>query len=191
MAESIHGQAQTEKPSAQTIAEGIAVKRPGKLTSEIAKALVNDILLVDEPEIEHALAMILEIEKTVIEGAAAAAFAALLADPARFKGKKVGVVISGGNIDMRLLSNVILRELAREGRILTLEVSIEDRPGALARVAQVVGEAGGNILEVSHNRMMSGISAKSATLILVIEARDSAHGVQIREKLAAAGFPLA
>jgi len=190
MAESLHGQPQAEKPSAQTIAEGIAVKRPGKLTTEIAKALVNDILLVGEAEIEHALVMILEIEKTVIEGAAAAAFAALLADPARFKGKKVGVVISGGNIDMRLLSNVILRELTREGRILTLELAIEDRPGMLAQVAQLVGEAGGNILEVSHNRMMSGISAKSATLILVIEARDSAHGVQIREKLAAAGFRL-
>jgi len=190
MAESIHGLPLAEKPSAQTIAEGIAVKRPGKLTTEIAKVLVNDILLVSEPEIEHALVMILEIEKTMIEGAAAAAFAALLADPARFKGKKVGVVMSGGNIDMRLLSNVILRELTREGRILTLELAIEDRPGMLAQVAQLVGEAGGNILEVSHNRMMSGISAKSATLILVIEARDQAHGIEIREKLAAAGFRL-
>jgi len=190
MADSIHGQKVAETPSAQTIAEGIAVKRPGKLTTEIAKALVNDILLVGEAEIEHALVMILEIEKTMIEGAAAAGFAALLADPARFKGKKVGVVMSGGNIDMRLLSNVILRELTREGRILTLELLIEDRPGMLAQVAQLVGEAGGNILEVSHNRMMSGISAKSATLILVIEARDQAHGIQIRENLAAAGFRL-
>src|SRR5262249_2639419 len=140
-------------------------------------------------EIERALVMMLEIEKSVIEGAAAAAFAALLANRARFQDKKVGVVLSGGNIDMRLLSNVILRELSREGRILTLEVSIDDRPGALAKVAEVVGEAGGNILEVSHNRMMSGISAKSATLILVIEARDPAHGAQIRNQLAAAGFP--
>jgi threonine dehydratase len=189
MADSNHGQKVAETPSAQTIAEGIAVKRPGKLTTEIAKALVNDILLVGEAEIEHALVMILEIEKTMIEGAAAAGFAALLADPARFKGKKVGVVMSGGNIDMRLLSNVILRELTREGRILTLELLIEDRPGMLAQVAQLVGEAGGNILEVSHNRMMSGISAKSATLILVIEARDQAHGIQIRENLAA-GFRL-
>ena len=191
MADSIHGQGKpkAQRPAPQTIAEGIAVKRPGKLTTEIVKALVNDILLVGEAQIEHALAMILEIEKTVIEGAAAAAFAALLSDPARFKERKVGVVMSGGNIDMRLLSNVILRELSREGRILTLEVAIEDRPGALAHVAQLVGEAGGNILEVSHNRMLSGLSAKSATLILVIEARDSAHGVQISEKLAAAGFP--
>jgi len=190
MAEAIHGQAWVEKPSAQTIAEGIAVKHPGKLTTEIVRALVNDILLVGEADIERALVMILEIEKTVIEGAAAAAFAALLADPARFRGKKVGVVLSGGNIDMRLLSNVILRELTREGRILTLELAIEDRPGMLAQVAELVGTAGGNILEVSHNRMMSGISAKSATLILVIEARDTAHGVQIREKLAVSGFRL-
>ena len=189
MAEIIHGEAIREKPSAQTIAEGIAVKQPGQMTRQITKALVNDIFLVDEAQIEHALIMILEIEKTVIEGAAAAAFAALLANRTRFQGKKVGLVMSGGNIDMRLLSNVILRELSREGRILTLEVSIDDRPGALAKVAEVVGEAGGNILEVSHNRMMSGISAKSATLALVIEARDAAHGVQIRDRLAQAGFP--
>jgi threonine dehydratase len=190
MAEIIHGQAIQDKPSAQTIAEGIAVKQPGQMTRQITKALVNDIFLVDEAEIEHALIMILEIEKTVIEGAAAPAFAALLANRTRFQGKKVGVVMSGGNIDMRLLSNVILRELNREGRILTLKLAIEDRPGMLARVAEVVGEAGGNILEVSHNRMMSGVSAKSATLILVVEARDQAHGGQIREKLAAAGFRL-
>jgi threonine dehydratase len=190
MAEAIHARPISEIPSAQTIAEGIAVKQPGKLTREIVRALVRDILLVDEAQIEHALVQILEIEKTVIEGAAAAGFAAVLADPARFRGKRVGVVMSGGNIDMRLLSNVILRELTREGRILTLELAIEDRPGVLARVATVVGEAGGNILEVSHNRMMSGISAKSATLILVVEARDSAHGAQIRDRLSAAGFRL-
>src|SRR6185312_8436879 len=110
-------------------------------------------------------------------------FAALLTNPSLFAGRKVGLVLSGGNIDMRLLSNVILRELSREGRILTLEVSIEDRPGSLARVAQLVGDAGGNILEVSHNRMMTGISAKAATLVLVIEARDAEHGAEIREKL--------
>jgi threonine dehydratase len=190
MAEALHSEPIAQLPSAQTIAEGIAVKQPGKLTREIVKALVRDILLVDEAQIEHALVQILEIEKTMIEGAAAAGFAAVLANPARFRGKKVGVVMSGGNIDMRLLSNVILRELTREGRILTLELAIEDRPGMLALVAEVVGNAGGNILEVSHNRMMSGISAKSATLILVVEARDAAHGGQIRDKLAAAGFRL-
>ena len=98
--------------------------------------------------------------------------------------------MSGGNIDMRLLSNVILRELTREGRIMTLEVAIADRPGALAQVAALVGAAGGNILEVSHNRMMMGISARSATLALVIEARDAEHGAEIRARLIEGGFPL-
>ena len=190
MADTLHGVKLPTTPSAQTIAEGIAVKQPGALATVIAKALVKDILLVSEPQIEHALAMILEIEKTVIEGAAAAGFAAVLANPALFRGHKTGIIMSGGNIDMRLLSNVILRELTREGRIMTLEVAIEDRPGALAQVAGLLGEAGGNILEVSHNRMMTGISAKSATLALVIEARDAEHGAAIRRKLSEGGFPL-
>ena len=180
---------QTISPS-QTIAEGIAVKQPGALTTAIVQALVTDILLVSEPQIEHALAMILEIEKSVIEGAAAAGFAAVLANPGLFQGHNVGIVMSGGNIDMRLLSNVILRELTREGRIMTLEVAIADRPGALAQVAALVGAAGGNILEVSHNRMMMGISARSATLALVIEARDAEHGAEIRARLIEGGFPL-
>ncbi len=139
---------------------------------------------------EHALAMILEIEKTVIEGAAAAGFAAVLKNPELFRGKKVGIVMSGGNIDMRMLSNVILRELSREGRILTLDVAIADQPGALSRVAALVGDAGGNILEVSHNRMMSGMSAKSATLGMVIEARDAEHAAEIRAGLEKGGFPV-
>ena len=189
MAEAMRGLPPTPAPPAQTIADGIAVKQPGALTTAIARALVKDILLVSEPQIEHALAMILEIEKTVIEGAAAAGFAAVLANPGLFRGRAVGIVMSGGNIDMRLLSNLILRELTREGRILTLELAIDDRPGALARVAMLIGEAGGNILEVSHNRMMTGISARSATLALVIEARDAEHGKEIREKLKTGGFP--
>jgi threonine dehydratase len=189
MAEAIRDLPLTAVPPAQTIADGIAVKQPGAMTTAIAKALVTDVLLVSEPEIEHALAMILEIEKTVVEGAGAAGFAAVMAYPEIFRGRNVGIIMSGGNIDMRLLSNVILRELTREGRILTLEVAIEDRPGALARVTELVGEAGGNILEVSHNRMMMGVSARSATLVLVIEARDAAHGADIRQKLQAGGFP--
>jgi threonine dehydratase len=189
MAAAIKGKASLESPSAQTIAEGIAVKEPGILTTAIVKDLVRDILVVREASIEHALAMILEIEKTLVEGAAAAGFAAVLENRDLFAGRRVGIVMSGGNIDMRLLSNLILRELSREGRILTLEVAIEDRPGALARVASAVGEAGGNILEVSHNRMMTGVSAKSATLSMVIEARDAAHGAEIRAALQAAGFP--
>jgi len=190
MRQAMRGEALTEEPPAQTIAEGIAVKQPGALTKAIVKALVADILLVDEEAMEQALAMMLEIEKTMVEGAAAAGLAAVLKHPAQFKGRTVGIVVSGGNIDMRMLSNVILRELAREGRILTLDVAIEDQPGALARVAALVGSAGGNILEVSHNRMMSGHSAKSATLGMVIEARDPEHAAEIRAGLESGGFPV-
>ena len=175
-------------PLVQTIAEGIAVKRPGVLTTQIVKELVSDIFVVDENDIENALCMILEIEKTLIEGAAAAGFAALLEQLPRFKGRHLGIVMSGGNIDMRLLSNVILRELTREGRIIHLELQIEDRPGQLAQISAIIAEAGGNVLEVSHNRMMAGIPAKSATLGLVVEARDAEHAQEIRDRLAAAGF---
>ena len=175
-------------PANATIAEGIAVKQPGTLTTAICAELVKDIFVVDEDQIEHALIMILEIEKTVIEGAAAAGFAALLAHRDAFKGRQVGVVMSGGNIDMRLLSNVILRELTREGRIILLALEIEDRPGQLAGIARIIADAGGNVLEVSHNRMMAGIPAKSATLELVVEARDTEHAQEIRDRLAAAGF---
>jgi threonine dehydratase len=176
--------------SGQTIAEGIAVKQPGEITRRIVSEQVKDVLLVREDEIEKAVATLLEIEKTVVEGAGAAAFAAIVANPDLFKGKKVGVVISGGNIDMRLLSNVILRELMREGRILQLVVEIEDRPGWLAKIATVVGEAGGNILDVSHNRMMTDMPVKSADLGLTIEARDAEHGAEIRETLTKAGFTI-
>jgi threonine dehydratase len=174
--------------SGQTIAEGIAVKDPGAIALGVIGALVREIFLVGEADLETAIVKLLEIEKTLAEGAGAAALAAILANPAAFKGRKVGVVISGGNIDMRLLSNVILRELAREGRILSLVIAIEDRPGLLARIARIVGDAGGNILEVSHNRLMTGVSAKSADLGLVVEARDAAHAREIKAQLAQAGF---
>jgi threonine dehydratase len=133
---------------------------------------------------------LLEIEKTLAEGAGAAALAAVLSQTKLFAGKNVGVVISGGNVDMRLLSNVVLRELAREGRIMSLLVAIDDRPGVLARVASLIGDAGGNILEVSHNRLMTGASAKSADLGLVIEARDDAHSREIKSRLEQAGYSL-
>jgi threonine dehydratase len=174
----------------QSIAEGIAVKQPGEITSKIVCKDVKDILLVREDEIERAIHALLEIEKTVVEGAAAAAYAAVAGNPEMFRGRKVGIVLSGGNIDMRLLSNVILRELSREGRILTIVVAIEDRPGLLARIATLVGEAGGNILEVSHNRMTTDTSAKSADLGMTIEARDSEHAAEIRATLEKAGFTL-
>ncbi|HWE06623.1 MAG TPA: threonine ammonia-lyase, partial [Rhizomicrobium sp.] len=172
----------------QTIAEGIAVKRPGPLARRVVEALVKDVLLVREDEIESALVRLLEIEKTVVEGAGAASLAAVLGNPELFRGRKIGVVLSGGNIDMRLLSNVVLRELAREGRILSVVIEIEDRPGLLARIATLVSDKGGNILEVSHNRMMMDMPAKSADLGLVIEARDATHADEIRSGLEAAGF---
>jgi threonine dehydratase len=174
----------------QTIAEGIAVKDTGAIARQVIGALVEDILLASEPEIETAVVKLLEIEKTVAEGAGAAALAAVLAHPELFAGCNTGIVISGGNVDMRLLSNVILRELAREGRIMSLVVGIEDRPGVLARVASLIGDAGGNIMEVSHNRLMTGASAKSADLGLVIEARDDAHADEIKSRLEQAGYPV-
>jgi threonine dehydratase len=172
----------------QTIAEGIAVKDAGAIARQVIGALVDDILLAGEPQIEAAVVKLLEIEKTLAEGAGAAALAAVLANPKLFAGCNTGIVISGGNVDMRLLSNVILRELAREGRIMSLIVSIEDRPGVLARVASLIGDTGGNILEVSHNRLMTGASAKSADLGLVIEARDDAHADEIKAKIEQSGY---
>jgi threonine dehydratase len=190
MYDALKGLTPPPAPIIQTIAEGIAVKQPGTLTTAICKERVSDIFVVREDAIEHALAMILEIEKTLIEGAAAAGFAALLDQAARFKDRQVGIVMSGGNIDMRLLSNVILRELTREGRIILLSLEIEDRPGQLADIARIIADAGGNVLEVSHNRMMAGIPAKSATLELVVEARDAEHAQEIRQRLVARGFRL-
>jgi threonine dehydratase len=174
----------------QSMAEGIAVKEPGTNTVAVVRALVKDILLVGEAEVEHAIAALLEIEKTLVEGAGAAPYAAVETYPELFKGKKVGLVLSGGNVDMRLLSNVILRELSREGRILSLVVEIVDRPGVLAQVATLVGEAGGNILEVAHNRMATDTSAKLAHLGMTVEARDAEHAAEIRKTLETAGFKL-
>jgi threonine dehydratase len=187
---SMYGVVKGEKVTCggQSIAEGIAVKEPGQITRTIIAALVEDILLVSEPEIERSIVTLLEVEKTVAEGAGAAAFAAVLANRKKFHGKKVGIVISGGNIDMRLLSNVILRELGREGRIQSLIINIEDRPGLLARIATIVSEAGGNILDVSHNRLFNNLSARSAELGMVIEARDVEHAGDIRKQLEEAGF---
>ncbi len=153
---------------------------------------MKDVLLVREEEIERAIATLLEIEKTVVERRRrAAAYAAVAANPEIFRGRKVGIVLSGGNIDIcGCFRMLILRELSREGRILSVVVEIEDRPGLLARIATLVGEAGGNILEVSHNRMMTDMPAKSADLGMVIEARDAGHADEIREALETAGFTI-
>lgn len=174
----------------QSMAEGIAVKDAGALTTAVVRQLVRDILLVGEAEVEHAIAALLEIEKTLVEGAGASPFAAVAANRDLFRGRKVGLVLSGGNVDMRLLSNVILRELSREGRILSLVIEIVDRPGVLAQIAALVGEAGGNILEVAHNRMATDTSAKLAHLGMTVEARDAEHAAEIRAKLESAGFKL-
>jgi threonine dehydratase len=171
-----------------TIAEGIAVKSAGVLTREIVRALVQDIVLVGENDLEHGVALLLNVEKTVAEGAGAASLAAVLAQPERYRGRKVGLVLSGGNIDPRLLASVIMRELVREQRIVTLRIPIFDQPGALAKVTQAVGDQGGNILDVFHRRLSSNVPAKSATLELSFEARDAQHAQSIVAAIRSAGF---
>jgi threonine dehydratase len=171
-----------------TIAEGIAVKTAGRLTREVVRELVHDIVLVSETDLERSIALLLNVEKTVAEGAGAAALAAVLAQPERYQGRQVGLVLSGGNIDPRLLASVIMRELVRAQRIVTLRIPIPDQPGALARVTQVVGEHGGNILDVFHRRLSTNVPAKSATLELSFEARDARHAEGVVAGIRAAGF---
>jgi threonine dehydratase len=171
-----------------TLAEGIAVKSPGKITSEIVRHLVDDIILVSEAEIECAVAALINIEKTVVEGAGAAGLAAVQANPALFAGCKVGLVLTGGNIDTRLIASVLTRELAREGRLTQLSLDIVDRPGQLAAVAALLAEAGANIIEVSHQRTFSDLPAKATLLQLVIETRDRAHLDDVLAMLSAAGL---
>ena len=172
-----------------TIAEGIAVKRPGEITREIVKELVEDILLVSEDALEQAVLLMLEIEKSVTEGAGAAGLAAVIANRERFKGKRVGIVISGGNVDARLLSAILLRGLVRSGRLVRLRVDISDQPGLLGRVANLIGAAGGNIVEVYHQRLFHDVPLKMAELDVVIETRDARHIDEILAALRAAGLP--
>jgi threonine dehydratase len=171
-----------------TIAEGIAVKSAGLLTREVVRALVDDILLVSESELERGIALLLNVEKTVAEGAGAASLAAVLSQPERFRGRRTGVILSGGNIDPRLLASVIMRELVREQRIVTLRIPIADQPGALSRLTHVIGEHGGNILDVFHRRLSMNVPAKSATLELSFESRDAGHAESIVAAVRAAGF---
>jgi threonine dehydratase len=158
-----------------TLAEGIAVKAPGRITSQIVRALVDDIVLVNEPQIEQAVSLLISIEKTVAEGAGAAGLAAVLADEARFRDRAIGLVLSGGNIDTRLLSSVLTRQLAREGRLTQLRFDIADRPGQLGTVVAILGKMGANIVEVSHQRIFTELPAKAVLLEVVIETRDRAH----------------
>lgn len=172
----------------ETLAEGIAVKRPGLMTQPICEALLDDIMLVGEAEIEHALCLLLNIEKTVVEGAAAAGLAAVIANPVRFADRKVGIVLTGGNIDSRLLASVLTRELAREGRLSRLNLDIPDRPGELARVSSAIGSAGANIVEVYHQRIFTDLPARGTELNLVIETRDAAHLEAVLGRLKDAGY---
>jgi threonine dehydratase len=171
-----------------TLAEGIAVKAPGAITTPIVQRLVDDILLVSEPEIENAVSQLITIEKTVVEGAGAAGLAALCRDTGRFKGRNVGLVLCGGNIDTRLLASVLTRELAREGRLTQLGIDLVDRPGTLGKVANILGDAGANIVEVTHQRTFSDLPAKAALLEVVIETRDRQHLDETVARLRAAGL---
>lgn len=171
-----------------TIAEGIAVKRPGTTTIEIIRRLVAEILLVSEAHLEHAVQLIVEIEKTVAEGAGAAPLAAVLANPARFAGKRICLIVSGGNIDARLLASVLMRGLVRAGRLMRLRVEVSDQPGSLARIASCIGGLGGNILEVHHQRWFYDVPIKLAEVDIVVETRDADHLTRIVAGLGEAGF---
>jgi threonine dehydratase len=173
----------------QTIAEGIAVKAVGDLSYAVLRPLIDEVLLVEEPQLEQAVALYANVEKTVVEGAGAAALAALLTYPEKFRGKTVGVVISGGNIDSRLLASVLTRELVREQRIVSLRIVGDDRPGLLAKVSNIIGAAGANIIEVAHNRLALDVPAKGAEFDVMIETRDAAHTQDVIEALRAAGYP--
>jgi threonine dehydratase len=174
-----------------TLAEGIAVKEPGAITSAIIRELVDEILLVSERDLERAVSLLLQIEKTVAEGAGAAGLAALLAHPERFAGRTVGVILCGGNIDTRLLANVLLRDLARSGRLARLRIRLQDRPGALFNVARVFDEQQVNIIEVSHQRIFTTLPAKGLITDIECETRDRAHLDRLVDALIREGYEVA
>jgi threonine dehydratase len=171
-----------------TLAEGIAVKQPGELTSAILKDHVDDVVLVEERDIERAVAMLAGLEKTVVEGAGAAGLAAMLSDPERYKGKKVGTLLCGGNIDTHLLANVLVRDLVRQGRIARLRVAAQDQPGALAKITAQFHDAGVNIIEIRHSRIFTALPAKDTVIEVECEARDAAAIDKVEQMLQAAGF---
>jgi threonine dehydratase len=171
-----------------TLAEGIAVKNVTDRTIALCRKFVDEIRLVGEPDIEAAVVAFLNHQKTVAEGAGAAGLAAVLADPAYFRSRKVGLVLCGGNIDPRILASVVTRELQREQRIVNLRIQIDDRPGVLGKIATLIGKLGANILEVSHQRMFLDIPAKGAELEVMIETRDAAHAQEIIASIENQGF---
>ncbi|TAN55690.1 MAG: threonine ammonia-lyase [Magnetospirillum sp.] len=173
----------------QTLAEGIAVKHPGIRTRAIIEKLVDDVVTVGETAVEQAVERLLECQKQVVEGAGATPLAAVMTDPDRFADRKVGLVISGGNIDNRLLSSLLMRGLVRDGRLARLRIEISDAPGTLAKVSALIGKGGGNILEVHHQRLFQDIPVKYAELDVTVETVDTAHLHAIISKLGTAGFP--
>lgn len=171
-----------------SIAEGIAVKKAGKLTQEIVRELVSDIVLVEEDHLERAITLFTDVEKTVAEGAGAAGLAALLANPNRFSGKRVGIVLCGGNIDTRLLASVLTRSLVREKRLTNIRIIGDDRPGLLSLVSKVIGDSGANIIDVAHNRLALDVPAKGAEFDITIETRDRQHTDEVIDALSQAGY---
>jgi len=171
-----------------TLAEGIAVENVGQIALPIVRDLVSEIVLVDEVHIERAVNAYLTLQKTMAEGAGAAGLAAMLVCPDRFRGRKVGLILCGGNIDPRILASVMVRELEREDRIISLRLTIPDRPGVLGHIATRLGELGANILAVDHRRLFLDVPAKGAKLDVTMETRDQAHGEEIFEALEAEGL---
>jgi threonine dehydratase len=171
-----------------TLAEGIAVKNVGALTLPIVRALVSDVLLVEEAHLERAVNAFLTLQKTMAEGAGAAGLAALLANPQRFKGRRVGLILCGGNIDPRILASIMVRELERENQIVSFRLTIPDRPGVLGVIATRFGQLGANILEVDHRRLFLDVPAKGAKLDVTVETRDAAHADEIARALTEDGY---
>ncbi len=172
----------------QTLAEGIAVKRAGNFTLPAVKAFVSDIVLVNEPQIEQAICAFASLQRTMAEGAAAASLAALLAEPERFRGKRVCLCLTGGNIDPRILSSIMVRGLEREDKIISLRIIIPDEPGVLGRISTTLGVMRANILEVSHKRTFLDVPAKGATLDLMIETKDGQHSLEVIRRLEEDGY---
>lgn len=171
-----------------TIADGIAVKEPGEITTPILKAHMNGVAVVTEADIERAVQVFVDVQRLIVEGSGAVPLALMLAERERFKGRKVGLMVSGGNIDSRLLSSVLMRGLVRDGRLAKLRISLIDMPGALAAVAGIIGDKGGNIVDVLHQRMFRDVPVKEADVDIAIETIDADHVREIMAALEAAGF---
>jgi len=182
----LHGNVKTE--GGTTIAEGIAVKQPGDLTLEVIRRLVDEMLVVSEDSIEEAINLFLSIEKTVTEGAGAAALAAVLSNTSVFQNHKTALILSGANIDSRILASLLMRRLVKKGRIVRFLVEIDDSPGTLSEVAEAIGEFGGNILDVSHQRMFASVPVKKADLYLTVETRDAEQNQAILARLRALNY---